>query len=184
LRAHVSNIIKICNDLRLLSLLGEILLEKVQTGSSIIPGKVNPVILECAVQGALKADAELGMVFECSSRGSLQINEFMPLLADSILSAMDLLSNINVMLAGHIREIKAEKETCDKYFRENPFIITALLPEIGYLKAEELIKEFGLCGRKDIRAFLAEKLGQETVDRAFSPENLMSMGYREYGKSS
>lgn len=184
LRAHVSNIIKICNDLRILSLLGEISLDPVQSGSSIMPGKVNPVILECAIQGALKADSMLGLVFECSSRSSLQINEFMPLLSHSFISSMDILKNTDTILSDHIVKLSAEEDVCLKNFREDPVIITALLPHIGYEKAEELIKEFYSDKRTDILGFLSEKIGKEKIDSIFSPGNLMSLGYRHDGKSS
>jgi aspartate ammonia-lyase len=184
LRAHASNIIKICNDIRILSLLGEISLERVQGGSSIMPCKVNPVIFECALQGAIKADADIGMVFEAASRSSLQINEFMPLLSYAILGAISILERTSKMLSRHVENIKADEKVCEKYIANNPLIITAFLPHLGYEKTEQLIKEFSRSGRRDIKQFLQEKLGAEKVQDILSPENLMSLGYRDNGKSS
>ncbi|MFA6635802.1 MAG: aspartate ammonia-lyase [Candidatus Omnitrophota bacterium] len=184
LRAHASNIIKICNDIRILSLLGEISLAKVQGGSSIMPCKVNPVIFECALQGAIKADADIGIVFEAASRSSLQINEFMPLLSYGILGALSILERTSKMLGRHVENIKADEKICEKYVADNPLIITAFLPHLGYEKVEQLINEFSCSGRKDIKQFLHEKLGAEKVRDILSPANLMSLGYRDNGQSS
>jgi aspartate ammonia-lyase len=184
LRAHASNVIKICNDLRILNLLGEISLERVQAGSSIMPCKVNPVILECAVQGAIKAEADTGIVFEAASRSSLEINEFMPLLSYGILGALEILEKTAKMLARHVEKIKADKDVCERYFANNPLIITAFLPYIGYEKAEQLMNEFFSSGKRDIKQFLTEKLGAEKVNDVLSPASLMSLGYRDNGKSS
>ncbi len=186
LKAHASNIIKICSDLRLLNMLGEIRLKAVQPGSSIMPGKVNPVILEYAVQTCLKADAGCQMVFEAASRGCFQINEFMPLLAAGILEALEIFVNVNTLLAEHIQDVEAREEACRKYVENNPLIITAFVPLIGYEKCEQLLKEFfsQTSGRANIKKFLAEKLGDDVVEKTLSPENLMSLGYREYGKNA
>lgn len=184
IQAHASNIIKISNDLRMLSFLGEISLEKVQAGSSIMPGKTNPVILECAVQAAIKAGGGMRTVFEASSRGSLQINEFMPLLAASLLESIRILSRTSGMLAGHVEKIKAHSAVCERYLDENPVIITAFLPMLGYKRCEELIEEFFRSGEGNIRKFLSEKIGAEKVKEVLSAESLMSLGYRDHGKSA
>ncbi|MDD4294085.1 MAG: aspartate ammonia-lyase [Candidatus Omnitrophica bacterium] len=186
LKAHASNIIKISNDLRLMNLLGEISLAPVQAGSSIMPGKVNPVILESAVQGALKVFADCNTVFETTSRASFQINEFMPLLAFSILDALDILININVMLANHLKELKANKDICEAYVSNSILIITAFVPHIGYERCEKLLKEFLSIDDKKIsfKDFLTGKLGCDLVGKVLSPQALMSLGYREDGKNT
>ncbi|OGF58059.1 MAG: aspartate ammonia-lyase, partial [Candidatus Firestonebacteria bacterium RifOxyC12_full_39_7] len=98
MKAHAVNLIKIADDLRLLNLLGEIKLPEVQAGSSIMPGKINPVIAEAVIQTGLKVIANDGIVTAASTRGTLQINEFMPVIADAILETLDLLININDIL--------------------------------------------------------------------------------------
>jgi aspartate ammonia-lyase len=151
-----------------------------------MPGKVNPVILESAVQACLRTDADCNLVFETASRSSLQINEFMPLLSFSILEALELLINVNAMLAKHIRAIRADKDVCMKYVENGPLIITAFVSHIGYERCEKLLKEFFASSPEpsNIKNFLKKKLGEETVERILSPENLMSLGYRDNGKSS
>ncbi len=179
LKAHAANLIKISNDLRLMNLLGEIGLPKAQAGSSIMPGKVNPVILEAAIQAGTKAIANDLIVTEACSKSSLQINEFMPLLAHAMLESLDILVNINNMLAPHIEGIKAGAEKCREYLDKSPAIITAFLPSIGYERAEALLKEFSSSGKKNLREFLVEKLGEDTVDKTLSPHNLTSLGYKD-----
>ena len=179
LKAHASNLIKIGNDLRLLHLLVEIELPKLQAGSSIMPGKVNPVLLEAVIQAAIKVMADDLVVTEACSRSTLQINEFLPLLAHSLLEALDILINVNSILAEHVAEIKAREEKCREYFEQSPMTITAFLPHIGYDRAAALLREFDSSGRKNLREFLSEKLGKDLVDRILSPYHLVALGYRE-----
>lgn len=176
LKTHASNVMKMSNDLRLLSFFGEIVLQRVQAGSSIMPGKSNPVILECAIQGALKSASELELVFQTVSRSSFQINEFLPLLSSSLLKAIQTLKNINVMLVVHFEKIKADKKTCQRYVDNNPLIITAFLPSLGYKKVEALLEEFLSSAQENMRSFLGKKLGEDLTERTLSPENFMRMG--------
>lgn len=180
LKAHAVNIIKICNDLRTLNLLGEIKLETVQAGSSIMPGKVNPVILEAAIQAALRADSDCNLVSEAASRANLQINEFMPLLSFSILETIELLANVNKMLTPHIKTIYADSKACTNNFDNNPMIVTAFLPYIGYEACEKILKEFQSIKDEKItiKDFLKGKLGEEKVKKILSPSSLTSLGYR------
>ena len=179
LKAHASNLIKICNDLRLLHFLGEIELPKLQAGSSIMPGKVNPVIIEAVIQSALAVFANDLIVTECCSRSTLQINEFMPLLSWAMTGSLDLLCAADQTLAGHVAGIRANESKCREYFEKSPAIITALLPRIGYEKAEALLKEFADSGKENLKEFLAQMLGKELIEKTFAPHNLMSLGYRE-----
>ncbi len=177
LKAHAANLIKICNDLRLLNLLGEIKLPELQAGSSIMPGKVNPVMMEASMQAGMKVIANDFIVTETVSRGTLQINEFLPLLAHAILESLDILVNINDLLSEHVNQIRADEEKCREYFDKSPMLITALLPVIGYEKATELIGEFLSAGQKDMRRFLENKLGKELVKKTFSPDRITALGY-------
>jgi aspartate ammonia-lyase len=179
LKAHASSLIKIANDLRLLHLLGEIELPKLQPGSSIMPGKVNPVALEATMQVGLKVMANDLVVTEACSRSTLQINEFLPLLAHSLLESLDLLIRMNQILAGHVEGITANEAKCREIFDQSPMLITAFLPYIGYDRAAALLKEFFSSGRKNVREFLSEKLGPSLVGKILSPERLISLGYRE-----
>lgn len=180
LKSHASNLIKIANDLRLMYLLGEIELPKVQPGSSIMPQKVNPVILEAAIQTGLKVIANDMMITEATSRSSFQINEFMPVIAHSLLESLKILININGILKSHSELITAKKENSLRYVDASPMIITAFLPHIGYEKATALLQEFHKTGNNNLREYLTDKLGKELVDRVLSPENLVSLGYRDH----
>jgi aspartate ammonia-lyase len=184
LKAHASSLLKIANDLRLLHLLGEIELPKLQPGSSIMPGKVNPVALEATMQVGLKVMANDLVVTEACSRSTLQINEFLPLLAHSLLESLDILIRMNQILAGHVEGITANEAKCREIFDQSPMIITAFLPHIGYDRAAALLKEFFSSGRKNVREFLSEKLGPSLVEKTLSPERLISLGYRENGEDA
>ncbi len=179
LKAHGVNLIKIAGDLRLMNLLGEIRLPQLQAGSSIMPGKVNPVLAEAAIQTGIKVIANDGIITETAARGTLQINEFLPLLAHCLLESLDLLINIDLLLTEHVRGIEANKDKCEEYFNASPMIITALLPIIGYEKATELIAEFSSGNENNMRLFLEKKLGKELIDKAFSPHQLTALGYKD-----
>lgn len=184
LKAHASSLIKVASDLRFLHFLGEIGLPRLQPGSSIMPGKVNPVILEATIQVGLKVMANDLLVTEACSRSTFQINEFLPLLSHSLLESLDLLIRMDQVLAGHVEGITASKERCRELFDRSPMIITAFLPQIGYNRASMLIQEFFSSGRKNVREFLSEKLGLTLVEKILSPEKLISLGYRDDEKDA
>jgi aspartate ammonia-lyase len=177
--AHAVDIQKISNDLRLLHDRGEITLPAAQAGSSIMPGKINPVVCEAAISAAIKVKSNCAVVTETASLGTLQINEFLPLLGHSLLEAAGILAACDEMLARHIDGIMANAETCRNHVDGSISIITAFLPLIGYEKAQELVKEYSLKHDGTFSAFLELNLGKEAVDRTLSPQNLMSLGYQD-----
>ncbi|OGF44298.1 MAG: aspartate ammonia-lyase [Candidatus Firestonebacteria bacterium RIFOXYC2_FULL_39_67] len=179
MKAHAVNLIKIADDLRLLNLLGEIKLPEVQAGSSIMPGKINPVIAEAVIQTGLKVIANDGIVTAASTRGTLQINEFMPVIADAILETLDLLININDILVKYIDGITADEEKCKEYFEKSPALVTAFLPHIGYESAGRLLAEFKETKKENLHEYLIEKLGAELVEKVLSPYSLVALGYRD-----
>ncbi len=179
LKAHMVNILKMSNELRLMNLLGEIKLPSVQAGSSIMPGKVNPVILEAASQAAMKVIANDALVTEAASRATGQIVEFMPLLADALLGSLLLLNRINAVLTRHIDGIKADEARCRYYVDKSRTIITAFVAMVGYDRCNELLKQFEASGQENLRAFLEEALGKDMVDRVLSSHNLVGLGHRE-----
>jgi aspartate ammonia-lyase len=182
LKACAANLLKICGDLRLLHMTGQIRLPAVQAGSSIMPGKVNPVILESVMQIGIKVQANDFIVTECASRGSLQINEFMPLLASALLESMELLGAACGMLSNHADGIVADEAACERQFNASVEIVTAFLPAIGYDKATELVNQFkgqtAPSDRSDFKQFLVNELGEELVAKTLSPQNLMALGHR------
>jgi len=177
MKAAAANLLKICGDLRLLHMIGKIRLPAVQAGSSIMPGKVNPVILESVMQIGIKVQANDFIVTECASRGSLQINEFMPLLAAALLESMELLAAAAGMLAKHAEGIGANEAECARQFSSSLEIVTAFLPTLGYERATELVGAFKKTNRTDFWNYLVEELGEETVEKTLSPQNLMALGH-------
>jgi aspartate ammonia-lyase len=179
LSACASNVGKIADDLRLLALRGDIVLPSVQAGSSIMPGKVNPVILEHAIQIGIKVRANTAVIAECASRGSLQICEFLPLLAVSLLESLDLLIAGCGRLAAHVEGVQVDRDACKARFDRNPAIVTALVPKLGYDGATALAERLKESGRSDVRVFLEETVGVDVVGRVLAPEAIMAMGFRE-----
>ncbi len=183
LKAAASTLSKIASDLRLLHFLGEIALPPMQVGSSIMPGKINPVIIECTMQIGMTVRANDYIIAECAANGTLQINEFMPLIAYSLLESIDILKSAALTLAPHIEGITADPDRCRAFVEDSPALMTALLPYIGYKKSEALMKEFKAVkqGQPDLklRAFLTEKLGNDVADSALSDSSLVGLGYPE-----
>jgi len=184
LKAHASNLVKIANDLRLMNLLTEIRLPQLQTGSSIMPGKINPVILEAVIQGGLKVMANDLLVTEAASRGTFQICEFLPLLAHALLESIELLTHADQMFAAHVTGIKADPEKCREYVDQSERIITAFVPQLGYDKADELLKAFKASGQRNLREFLEKQLGKEVVAKTLSSQSLLSLGHKDHGKNT
>ncbi len=147
LKAHATNLLKISNDLRLLSSgpdagFGEINLPEKQAGSSIMPGKVNPVIPEAVAQAAIKVMGNDQIIAQACSAGNLELNQFMPLIADTLLESLILLNNAAQIFANKcVSGITANEETCKKQVENSTAIVTALIPKIGYNKASELIQK-------------------------------------------
>jgi len=177
LKAHAVNLAKTANDLRLLASAGEIRLPALQAGSSIMPGKVNPVVPEAVLQASLWAQALEGALSQGVQRSSLQICEFMPLVADALLGMLSILAGADQLLAAHVPGIVADPGACAARLWSAPTLVTALVGELGYEAAGSLAEEFRAGGGGDLRAFLVERLGQELLDKALSPASLTSLGY-------
>jgi len=181
LKASAANLGKIAADLRLLHFLGEIALPPLQAGSSIMPGKINPVMTESAMQIAMAAQANDAIVANCAAHGTLQINEFLPLLAWALLDTIEMLAGGAVALAGHVAGITADAERCAAFVADSPTLVTAFLPRIGYARAEALAKAFVEAKKSDpglsLRAFLARNLGEAAVDEVLSAPNLVKLGH-------
>ena len=179
LNAAAVNLIKVSDDLRRLAMLGEIKLPAVQAGSSIMPGKVNPVILESVIQVGIKVKANNVIIGDCAARGSLQICEFMPLLADALLESIDLLISASEMLAEHVEGIDVDQGKCLERLYASPEIITAFVPVLGYDRCTELVKQYEEQHELTVRGFLEQELGKEAVEKILAPQNLMALGHRD-----
>lgn len=177
------NLIKVSSDLRHLHGLGEIHLPAVQAGSSIMPGKVNPVIAEAAISAGLKLKANHQLVSDAASMATLQIPEFLPLLASALLESLELCTTAATILAEHVDGIEGNEQNCLDELNDCPTIITALLPQIGYEKAEQLLKSYQPA-EQSFREFLNAELGPYMVTQALSPYNLNALGYRDDAKNT
>ena len=184
LKAHASDLVKIAGDLRLMNLLGEIRLPQLQAGSSIMPGKINPVILEAVIQAGLKVMANDLLVTEAASRATFQICEFMPLLSHALLESIELLTRAGEMFAVHVAGIQADPEKCRAYADHAEGIITAFVPQLGYDKVTEILKEFRASAQKNLRKFLEDRLDKEIVEKTLSSQNILSLGHKDHGKNT
>lgn len=176
---------RISNDLRLLASgpltgLAEITLPAVQPGSSIMPGKVNPSMLECMNQIAfhvLGADAAIAYAVQA---GQLELNVMMPLMAWELLFSIEILKNfIPVFVEKCVAGIGADRERCEAYYIVSPALATALNPIIGYAKAAEIAKE-AVRTQTPIPQLLREKkvMSDDEIARIFSPEFLTGQADR------
>ena len=181
LKTAAVNLSKIANDLRLLSSgpytgIGEITLPPVQAGSSIMPGKVNPVIPEAVNQAAFQIMANETAVTLAAMSGQLELNAFLPVLAKNLLESLDILNNIlPIFTTRCIEGIAANVDICHRNLNNSTVMLTALASEIGYEKATEaalLLKETG----KTIKEIIIENnwLEEKLLDDLLKPERLTS----------
>ncbi len=146
LKAHAMTLLKVCGDLRLLSSgpeagLGEIRLPQRQAGSSIMPGKVNPVIPEAVSQVALLVAGHDSTIAVAAGLGSLELNAFFPLIADCLLQSLSLLTHADEILRRLCVEgLEADEERCAAHVRASSAAATALVPEIGYEAACDVVR--------------------------------------------
>jgi len=179
LRNLALELTRITNDLRLLASgpmtgLAEIRLPSVQPGSSIMPGKVNPSMLECMNQVLFHVIGADTAIAYASQAGQLELNVMMPLMAFEISFSIDILKNyLPVFIEKCIDGIEADRERCEAYYISSPSLATALNPIIGYAAAAEIAKESAKTGKR-IPDLLREKklLPEEKIAEIFTPEFL------------
>ncbi|MGO0122835.1 aspartate ammonia-lyase [Desulfothermobacter acidiphilus] len=167
------NLAKIASDLRFLSSgpragIGELRLPAVQVGSSIMPGKVNPVIPEMVTQVAIQAMASDVSVSQACAWGNLELNPFLPLIAHNLLHSMEMLSNAATLLAERcVAGIEADRERCEDLLHRSCSLITAFVPYIGYEKAAEIVQQALATNRRVEEVLLQEKI--------FTPEEIAAI---------
>ena len=161
-KAGAVSIIKICNDLRLLSSgpqggIGEITLPEMQAGSSIMPGKVNPVILENAIQVAELVKGHDVVISNIAGAGNLELNAFTPLLAHLFLKSLTMMRGMIKNLSQKcIAGINANKERCKENLLRSSAIAAILINQFGYERVSEIVKEAQLLN-KSFSEVLKEK---------------------------
>lgn len=138
LKTLATDLVKIANDLRLLSSgprggLGEIALPALQPGSSMMPGKVNPVIPEAVCQVAARVIGNDATLTFAGASGLLELNVMMPVMADALLESLGLLATVSRLLARRcVAGIAARPERCRRWLDESLALTTALTPRLGY----------------------------------------------------
>ena len=140
-------LMKISNDLRWMNSgplagLGEVSLPALQPGSSIMPGKVNPVIPEAVAMASAQVIGNDAAITVGGQSGNFELNVMLPMIADNLLSSIKLMSNSCVLLGEQaIKGFTVNQENLEKALAKNPILVTALNPIIGYAKAAEIAKK-------------------------------------------
>jgi fumarate hydratase, class II len=180
LKTVAVSLTKIANDIRLMGSgpragLAELFLPELQKGSSIMPGKVNPVIPEVVTQVAAQVIGNDAAITAAGMQGHFELNVFVPLMARSILDSIGLLASSARLFAEKcVDGIEANRDVCERYAELTLSAATALNPYIGYDKAAEIVKEAAASGRP-----LREVARDAGVDEATLDE---ALDYRRMAK--
>lgn len=183
LKACATNLLKISNDLRLLNSgpkggFNEIILEAVQAGSSIMPGKINPVICEMIAQISIKVISNDLSITTACSMGQLELNSFTPLIAHSILESLEILiDGIKIFKDKCIKTLKINEEKCLYNLENSTAYVTALVNHIGYDKASYIANK-SLNENKTIKEIVIEEglLDKESLDNILNPLQITKPG--------
>jgi fumarate hydratase, class II len=172
LKTVAVSLTKIANDLRLMGSgpragLAELFLPELQKGSSIMPGKVNPVIPEVVTQVAAQVIGNDAAITAGGMQGHFELNVFVPLLARNLLDSINLLAAASRLLAEKcVDGIEANREMCERYAELTLSAATALNPYIGYDAAAEIVKEAAATGRS-LREIARERgVAEDVLDQA------------------
>ncbi len=185
LKTTASSLMKIANDLRWMNSgpiagLGEISLPSLQPGSSIMPGKVNPVICEAVMMVCAQVTGNDVVITISNQHGNFQLNVMLPVIAHNLLQSITLMGNASRLLADKaVAGFTVNKERIAGLVGQNPILVTALNPVIGYDKAAQIAKKAYAEGRsvKDIAAEMTD-LSRKDLDRLLDPRKLTEGGER------
>jgi aspartate ammonia-lyase len=188
LKGTAVNLIRIANDLRLLSSgprtgLGEINLPAMQPGSSIMPGKVNPVMAEVTNMVCFQVMGADLTVALAAQAGQLELNVMMPVIAFNTLFSLEILKNCVRQFTNHcVTGISANEERCRNFLDQSVGLATVLAPSIGYAAAAEVAKESAKSG-KSIRQVILERgiLSEKALDEVLAPYPLTAPGVHGKG---
>jgi aspartate ammonia-lyase len=174
-------LIRVANDLRLLASgpttgLNEIVLPPVQPGSSIMPGKVNPVMAECLDMVAFQVVGSDTTVSLAVQAGQMELNVMTPVIMYNMLFSIEILSNfLPAFTEKCVRGITVNEKQCSQYLEKNPSLATLLSPYIGYLEAAKIAKQ-AQAENRSVKEIALEKklLKPEEIDKIFSRQNLLN----------
>jgi aspartate ammonia-lyase len=188
LKACAVNLLKISSDLRLLSSgpqagLGEIKLPARQAGSSIMPGKMNPVIPEAVSQAALLVMAHDAALAQACAAGSLELNPFLPLVAHCLLDSLDLLAGAARILCHFcVQDMTADEDRCRAHVNASTAVVTALVARLGYETASAIARKASERGCTIRAVVLADGiLTEREFDELTTPEAVCRLGSPERG---
>ncbi len=177
---------KIANDLRYLASgpnggIGEIILEDHQAGSSIMPGKVNPVILEMTVQAAQRVIANDVLITNLAAAGNLELNAFLPEIAEALLESLELLERTVIAFTNKVvKTLVVNEQRCLENLEKSHALITPLITLIGYDRASAIVKRAHAEGRTIKDVLLDEDLfTNEQLDELLNPYNITKPGIIE-----
>jgi fumarate hydratase class II len=183
LAAIAASLTKIANDIRLLGSgpragLGELRLPATQPGSSIMPGKVNPVMSEMLVQASIYAQGHASMVVACGNAGHFELNVTLPLIAHALHESVRVLAAAARRFADAcVVGLEADAERCRELVDRSLMLATALNPKIGYDAAAAVAKEAHATGRTLREVVLARGLmSAEEADAALDPATMLRPG--------
>ena len=183
LKSTAVSIMKIANDLRWMNSgplagLGEITLEPLQPGSSIMPGKVNPVIPESAAMAAAQVIGNDTAITVGGQSGNFELNVMLPLIGANLLHSLEILSTSARLLADKaIRTFAVNEAQLSEALHRNPILVTALNPVIGYAKAAEIAKQAYREGRPIVDVAVEQTdLSREEIERILDPVALTRGG--------
>ncbi|QDF95835.1 aspartate ammonia-lyase [Azoarcus sp. DD4] len=183
LKTTAVSLMKIANDLRWMNSgplagLGEIELEALQPGSSIMPGKVNPVIPEATCMVAAQVIGNDTTITVAGQSGNFELNVMLPLIAHRLLDSLQLLASVSRLLADRaIATFKVHDTRLQEALARNPILVTALNPIIGYAKAAEIAKQAYREGRPIIDVAAEHtSLGRAELEQLLDPEKLTAGG--------
>ena len=176
-------LMKISNDLRWMNSgplagLGEVSLPALQPGSSIMPGKVNPVIPEAVAMASAQVIGNDAAITVGGQSGNFELNVMLPMIADNLLSSIKLMSNSCVLLGEQaIKGFTVNQENLEKALAKNPILVTALNPVIGYEKAAKIAKQAYKEARPIIDVAEQETdLPREELEKLLNPTKLTQGG--------
>ncbi len=183
LKSAAVNLMKISNDLRLLNSgpkggLSEIQLPEVQAGSTIMPGKVNPVIPEMVAQISMRVIANDSSITNASMSGQLELNAFTPLIAENLLESLELLNKgVQIFRKKCIENIKVNEDVCKQNLESSSALVTALIHHIGYDKASQIAKK-ALRQEKTIKEILIEDkiFTKKKIQQVLNPYQITKPG--------
>lgn len=185
LKTLAAGLMKMANDLRWMNSgplagIGEIRLPALQPGSSIMPGKVNPVAAEAVAMVAARVIGNDATITIAAQSGNFQLNVMLPVVADALLESLHLLAAAMPLLAAAIKGFEVCEQNLQRSLAQNPILVTALNPVIGYAKAAQIAKTAYAEGRAiiDVAAEHTD-LPRAELERILDPAALTKGGIRQ-----